>query len=597
MDPRGFNQYVMHRIGELLETTDAGQWRWVPSKSNAADLSTKIHKKIDSQMWLCGPSFLQQCEEEWPICADLGPTNQSETRKCVLHMHATPCVNMFVEYYSDWRRLYRAVALWILYLAKVNARRCKAPEPTHLAYVHLQRAKLALYKQAQKSTYQSEMCLLSRGHPVERKSSLIALNVYLDKDGVLRMQGRANSLNSHTDAIILPKSHYVTFLIVKGCHEMLHHTSHETAVNLIRSKFYIPKLRVLYKTVRKSCQRCKIDNVKPDFPQMAPLPASRLASHERPFTFTGVDYFGPIMVTVGRHREKRWGVIFTCLTLRAVHLEVAFSLDTNSCIMCLRNFIARRGTPKEIFSDNGTNFKATAKLIREELKNVSFAALQKKFDGIKWRFNPPGAPHMGGSWERLVRSVKTVLHKMCPTERFQDESLRSALCEVEFILNARPLTFVSLDSGDDDALTPNHLLLGSPDGEKILCGDNTDLRTRWRQTQLFADRFWQRWVREYAPNLLRRAKWFTKRPPLRIGDVVIIIDETLPRNSWPKGIVTDIVVAQDGQVRRATVKTQHGLMIRPTAKIAVLDVGRDNCRLAPGLICEGEDVAAENTIA
>jgi len=326
---------------------------------------------------------------------------------------------------------------------------------------------------------------------------------------------------------------------------------------------------------------------------MSPLPLARIASFERPFTYVGVDYFGPMMVTVGRHKEKRWGVLFTCLTLRAVHIEVSNSLDTNSCVMALRNFIARRGTPKEIYSDNGTNFKATAKIIGEELKNVNFPIFQQKFDRIQWKFNPPSAPHMGGAWERLVRSVKAVLHKLCLSEKFYDDGLRSSLCEVEFILNARPLTFVSLDAADDEALTPNHILLGSADGIKVFSDDDSDLRTRWRKIQAFADRFWHRWVREYSPDLLRRGKWYTKQPPIKVGDVVVVVDEALPRNCWPKGVITEVITAGDGQVRRATIKTQNSLMVRPAAKIAVLDVGKAEDRLTRGLICEGENVAAE----
>ncbi|XP_068150198.1 uncharacterized protein [Drosophila tropicalis] len=287
----------------------------------------------------------------------------------------------------------------------------------------------------------------------------------------------------------------------------------------------------------------------------------------------GVDYFGPILVNVGRHKEKRWGVLFTCLTLRAVHLEVAYKLDVSSCIMCLKNFMALRGTPREIFSDNGTNFKATEKLVKEELVKIDFDQIAVHYEAIKCRFNPPAAPHMGGAWERLVRTVKSVLKAICPSSNFNDETLRSALMEAEFIINSRPLTFVSLDTGDDEALTPNHLLLGSKAGYKPVSGNVADLRLRWHQTQSFADRFWKRWVKEYTPTLTRRSKWFTKRPPVDIGDVVIVVDDNLPRNLWPKGRITDVVTAKDGQVRRATKCTPNGIMIRPVSKIAVLDVG------------------------
>jgi len=178
----------------------------------------------------------------------------------------------------------------------------------------------------------------------------------------------------------------------------------------------------------------------PQPPQMAPVPKARLTSFEKPFTFTGVDYFGPILDNVGRR-------------LRAVHFEIAHSLDTSSCVMCFTNFMALRGTPREIYSDNGPNFKATEKALREELIKIDFDKIAIKFDDIKWQFNPTGARHMGGAWERLVRTTKTVLKSICPNYSFNDENLRCALMEAQFIINSRPLTFVSLDSEVDCALT------------------------------------------------------------------------------------------------------------------------------------------------
>lgn len=231
---------------------------------------------------------------------------------------------------------------------------------------------------------------------------------------------------------------------------------------------------------------------------MAPLPPARLACYEKPFTFTGIDNFGPIYVTVGRRKEKRWGALFTCLTLRAVHIEIAHSLDTSSCVMCINNFMARRGIPREIYTDDGTNFKAASKVFSAE---VDYTATSTVFDGIKWKFNPPAAPHMGGAWERLVRSVKTALYNICPHMNFNDETLRGALAEVEFMLNSRPLTFVSLESSDDEALTPNHLLLGSSTGLKPVNCKEIDLRQRWNCTKQFADKFWHRWVKEYTPTI------------------------------------------------------------------------------------------------
>ncbi|XP_055922260.1 uncharacterized protein LOC129953275 [Eupeodes corollae] len=561
MDPRKFQQFVMFRVGEILEHSNAKEWKWVPSKLNTADLATKVSSQINSELWFTGPKFLAYGVEDWPTCDDLGPADTTEVRHHLLHATAlnvrtSVSISMNVEYFSDWRRLYRALATFKLYIEKLKAVVRNKPIPSQVSYEILQDAKVQLYKCAQMSVFSQDISNLER-----------------DGSGILRIRSRAENLNNQPDAIVLPKNHHVTFLIVRSWHENHHHVSHETTINKIRGMFYIPRLRVLYKSVRKKCQRCKNYYAMPAVPQMATLPAARLAVFERPFTFVGIDYFGPISTIIGRRREKRWGVIFTCLTVRAVHIEVAHSLDTSSCIMCIRNFISRRGMPREIYTDNGTNFKATEKILCDEYKNINYSTVASKYDGLRWKFNPPAAPHMGGAWERLVRSIKTILYSMAP-RNFNDETLRCALWEVEFLINSRPLTFVSLESCDDEAITPNHLLLGSTTGYKPICENDIDLRQRWHQTQVFADRFWQRWVKDYTPMLARRGKWFEKQPPLAPGDVVVIVDENLPRNSWPKGIIESVVTAKDGQVRRAMVKTQTGMLERPTSKIAVLDVDK-----------------------
>lgn len=331
------------------------------------------------------------------------------------------------------------------------------------------------------------------------------------------------------------------------------------------------------KSVRRACQECKIRDAKPVAPEMADLPPARLASFTRPFSYIGIDYFGPMMVTVGRRNEKRWGVLITCLTIRAIHIELAHSLSTDSCILAIRNFIGRRGTPLEIYSDNGTNFHGADNELRKEIQQIEKSKLQETFTSstTKWLFNPPASPHMGGSWERLIGSVKKVLSKMNPSRNPSDELLRSLLIEIENIVNSRPLTHVAVESNDAEALTPNHFLLCSTSGVKppsCFNSDETVLRKNWKMSQQLASCFWKRWVREYLPTLTRRSKWFSSVKPIEKGDVVIIIDDNNPTNCWPKGIVIETVMGKNGQVRQAVVQTASGVLTRPAVKLAVLDV-------------------------
>ncbi|XP_058127719.1 uncharacterized protein LOC131291224 [Anopheles ziemanni] len=307
---------------------------------------------------------------------------------------------------------------------------------------------------------------------------------------------------------------------------------------------------------------------------MGNVPMERLAAYQRPFTYTGVDYFGPLSVEVGRRVEKRWGVLFTCLTVRAIHLEVAHSLTTSSCILAIQRFIALRGKPVEIISDCGTNFVGASHELCEAWKEVNERQLAEEFTSSSfiWKFNPPGAPHFGGCWERLIKSVKKVLGEIKLPRLPTDEVLLSTFGEVQTIVNSRPLTHVPLN---DEFEPPNHFLVGTANGEPLRAGLNviaTMLKMSWKASQVLANIFWKKWIKEYLPTLTRRTNWFAPVRPIEVGDIVLIVDGDLPRNTWPMGRVVKVVKASDGQVQRATVKTANGFLERPATKLAVLDV-------------------------
>ena len=198
--------------------------------------------------------------------------------------------------------------------------------------------------------------------------------------------------------------------------------------------------------------------------------------------------------------------------------------------------------------------------------------LQKE---IKWVFNPPYGSHHGGAWERCIRSVRDVLRATLKEQILDDESLSTLMCEIEAILNGRPLTKVSEDSRDLEALTPNHLLLlrsgpTTPPGN--FSQHDLYSRRRWRQIQYLADVFWRRWTREYLPRLQARQKWLRPKGNFAVGDVVLLVDESSPRNSWPLARIMDVYAGKDGFVRRVTVKTStRSSQDRPIEKIVLLE--------------------------
>lgn len=582
-DPRTARQFVAFRVAEVLELTEMSEWRWIPTKENVADEATKWQRRPDlttSSRWFCGPPFLQLNENYWPTDDNTSgkpDSSATELKTVTIHVLVTDPCTVCVENFGQWNRLLYGQAFLRRSAKRIaaKARHLQPPEGP-LTYEELQSAETDLYRRAQFDDFHDEVVALTRNScQLDRRSAIRTLSPYMDQNGVLRVNGRIDAFNGPTALkrpVILPRNHAVTIKVLQHYHAKYHHINNETVVNELRQKYAIPRLRQALKKARSSCQHCKIQRARAAEPMMSPLPRHRLAAFTRPFTFVGVDCFGPLTVTVGRRNEKRWGMLFTCLTIRAIHIEIAHSLTSDSCIMCIRNFIARRGRPDTMISDNGTNFHGATNELQSSLRE---AQTDQVSVGIKWIFNPPAAPHMGGCWERLIGSVKKVMGQIMPMRNPNDELLRAILMEAENIVNSRPLTFVSIESDDQEALTPNHFLLGSSNGEKPpgdFHANDINGRQVWKRSQALANEFWRRWVKEYLPTLTRRTKWFRNVKDIEVGDVVIVADGSLPRNEWRKGRVLSTNTGKDGKVRSATVQTRTGILTRPVVKLAVLDL-------------------------
>ncbi len=254
---------------------------------------------------------------------------------------------------------------------------------------------------------------------------------------------------------------------------------------------------------------------------MADLPLTRQRYFKPAFYSTGMDCFGPFVIKIGRRNEKRWGVVFKCMTIRAIHLDILHSIDSNSFLMALRRFITRRGKPYELLCDQGTNFKGGERELSE-----SFAAMQDELQShltsqqIKFVFNPPGAPHFGGYWEREIRSIKAALKVTIGAQTVTEEVLRTVLVEVEGVLNSKPLGY-----------TPFCFLIGRRDASlPQVVYQNSEIlsRRRLRHSQLLADHFWRHFLKYYLPSLQARQKWRTDKRTLEIGD-----DRRFPTSSRP----------------------------------------------------------------
>lgn len=607
-----FRTFVANRVDTILRCSNPQQWRYVNTSLNPADYASrglKAENFIQNQVWLQGPDFLVKPMEEWPEIVhplrDL-TANDPEVKSTLVCANAVKepedVVLKFLQYFSSWFRLKKSVA-WMLKVKSILQKLChkrnilsavKAPpevekemksfresllqsDTDKVTLDNILDAEEAIIRYCQAKTFPKEIAALSKGQAVKKTSSLCKLNPVLEQ-GIIRVGGRLSRAALPEESkrpAILNKDLHVTKLILREIHENLAHCGRNHVLSKLRTKYWVPGANSAIRKILAKCIVCRRMHGVTGQQQMADLPRDRVLPDDPPFTNTGVDYFGPFEVKRGRSMVKRYGVIFTCLTIRAVHLEMAASLDTDSFIHALRRFIARRGQVKILRSDNGTNFVGAERELKRSIEewNVSKIEDQLHQQGIQWIFNPPTGSHHGGVWERLIKSVKKILNATLKLQTLDEEGLHTLLCEAEAIINSRPITKASSDPKDLEVLTPNHLLLlkTKPSLSPGLF-DKQDLyaRRRWKQIQYMSEIFWKRWTREYLPLLQERQKWTRPSRNFAVGDIVLIVDDSAPRNTWITGKVIQTIPDKSGMVRQVKIKTKTNTLDRPITKICLL---------------------------
>ena len=429
------------------------------------------------------------------------------------------------------------------------------------------------------------------------KGSLLRLSPSIDTVGPLRVGGRLRNAPIPYSAkyqLILPQRHHLTKILIRQIHEDNGHAGPEYTLSELRQRYWIIGGRSTVRHVLHNCLHCKKLKAQPSVPKMADLPDFRVTANEPPFSRTGVDYFGPLYVKRGRSILNRWGCIFTCLVMRAVHLEVSESSETDAFINTLERFMNQHGYPSMMASDCGSNFKGADKELRECLKALDHNKIQA-FAGRKkmaWKYNPPSSPHIGGAWERLVRSVKTTMKAILKNRTVDDFTLMTVFTEAESIVNSRPLTAVNDDINDFEALTPNHFLIGRA-FSNMAPGNFTekdiDNRKRWRQVQIFTEHIWRRFQREYLPHLTEHSKRASTGRRVQEGDLVLLTDSNASRGKWPLARAIRTFQGQEGAVRVAGVRTSAGVYTRPVAKLCVLEEKRFSKN---NVLQGGEDVGS-----
>lgn len=597
-EARRFHTYVANRVQEIHNSTKPDQWHYVGTDTNPADAASRgltSHQLVHDSCWLKGPEFLWSSSvRSLQPCYKLGPLDPQDPEVKRISTLATQTMERFPDHFetsrlsrfSNWFRAKNAVALCLLLKRRLQERKIK--ESSHVPESKLKprvedlaQAEMEIIRSVQHEHFKEEiktLCSLNangeflsreavrqRDSSLKKNSCMYRLDPYLDADGILRVGGRlrrSNMSESVKHPSILPKKSHITELIIQDCHHAIKHQGSGMTHNELRQRGYwvIGGTSAVGCFISK-CTICRRFRAPPQVQKMADLPKDR-TEPVPPFTYSAVDYFGPFLIKEGRKEVKRYGVLFTCMSSRAVHIETSTTLETDSYINALRRFLAERGPVRQIRSDRGTNFVGAKRELADALnemdhEKVSSHLLKENCDWIDMEMNVPSASHMGGSWERQIRTVRNVLTLLLQENGTQldDESFRTLMKEVQNIVNSRPLSVNNMMSpGAPEPLTPNHLLtmkvkvLMPPPG--VFLREDIYSNKRWRRVQHLANEFWARWQREFLHTLQMRQKWAKPQRNLMVGDIVVVKDDHLPRNEWKLAQVQQTLPSDDGFVRK-----------------------------------------------
>lgn len=574
--PNKLSTFVSHRVVEIVDLSANREWKYVPSLLNPADLASRgvYPDEVQSlSLWWEGPSFLKFPVEQWPTqqSGDM-QANLPEIRAHAIHVDVPKTNLIEFERYSSFAKLRRIFAYVCRFISNCKINNENNRSTGALSVAELERAELMLTFIAQQECF--SRCKLD----FKSVPSIHKLTPITDENGLIRVGGRIDNSEYSYDKkhpMLIDGKHHYSKLIFEYYHTKLLHAGPQLLLSIVREHYWAVNGRILAKKVCNKCVMCRRMKAETAKQIMGRLPPQRLTPGF-PFEVTGTDYAGPfhILNRKGRGAKliKCYLCVFICFKVKAVHLELVSDLTTEAFILALRRFMSRRGKPREIFCDNGTNFVGASREIARIVKD-SNSVSDIANEGINFRFSPVYSPHFGGLYEAAVKSAKFHMKRALGNTHLTFEELATLFSQIEAILNSRPLSPMSTDPNDLGPLTPGHFLVGRPLTSlpaPDLQDANPNRLHRYARIEQARQHFWARWSREYICELQQRSKWQDRRPDIKPNDMVLIRDETSPPLKWPLGRVTVVHPGSDGACRVAEIRTSKGVVKRAINKICPL---------------------------
>ena len=567
---------------EVRGKTQAFTFAWVETKENIADLGTRgtnVDQIGSCSRWQKGPEWLREPIADWPI-----EIHSLETIPVInVIQHSEPIIN--AEKFSDVGKLHKLTALCLKFACSRGTGRKESGDWRKIKLMPDDYEKAEQYWI--KEVSHSVVKLYDSG----KLQSLRPSRVWDEKGQFVKIvtSGRLGELlkigYDLEELTILDPEHPYTKLVLKECHER-DHGGDDRAVWRSREKFWIPQARRIIKKIRSQCYRCKLLAKRNAGQLMAPLPSERVLPTPA-WTYTSVDLFGPLEhvdMVRKRMKEKCWGVIFTCMVCRAVHIDLTQAYHTDALLQAVRRFMAVRGTPKRFTSDQGTQLIACSKEVAVMLELIDWSVIEGWCSRrtIEWQFVPPQGQHMNGVTESLIRSTKNLLKQSLDGKRLTFVETQTVMHETAQLLNSRPLGVYSRpgsDPLDGGPITPNHLLLGRA-SSNIPTHEysNVSNTKRIRFIQTIVDEFWKKWKVVVFHSLVPQYKWHKTQRNVQTGDVVLILEEGALVGEYKLGQVIGVKASKDGLVRTAKVRCVNrtddritkNVLDRPIHKLCII---------------------------
>ena len=580
---RPWKQFVRNRVSDILTSSSRGEWFYCPGPQNPADLPSrgKFGPSLPNNLfWWEGPGFLKSQQCDWPgqkTEDELGSKDAMEEKvkyePTVTHAMISAATkaqlsNVFeMSRFSSKGKLLRTLA-WVLRFIK-NLKSVVIKKPLNLerqvSATETEDAEKMLIRSIQGDTFRQEIEYLQSNKGQKPPLYITQFNLFLDEDKLLRCRTRINKasvVESGKQPILLPTNNYFSELVVQDCHQRIFHNGTRETLNLLRQSYWLPKGREIVKKLVRRCFLCRKLEGLPFKTIFCPdLPPCRV-DEGPPFVNTGVDFAGPLLLSNKSNESSKYYVcLFTCMSTRAIHLELVESLSVEAFLRAFRRFVGRRGLPAKMLSDNAKTYKSAAKEVRKLLRTPRlFEALA--LQGVKWQFITERSPWEGGAWERMIRSVKRCIVKVVGRAMLDFNEMNTILVEIEGVINSRPITYVHDDSeGISYPLTPSHLVNGRnlshlPHNRYYeVVSTYETLSKRAKYNRLLLGHFTKRWKNEYLLGLMEvyKPKIHAKEPMISTGDVVLLKDEQTKRSFWKLGKVLELFPGIDGSVRSAKV--------------------------------------------